>query len=209
MATATSCVVDWAVVAGIGQTIVAVAALVYAIWQGKETAKDRHQDRLDAARDLKLRARPKLWGTWKILGDRAEFVLTNAGSGPAIVTRYAVKCNGRVFPDLDVENYANLCAELGIESDSEGHVTALPNSASIPPGAEQRLASFVLKNVPSNFNLNEIPQFIEFDIEGESIYGEKFCEYFTENLREGTCDFGPLVRVRSAQFSTNGWESSI
>lgn len=164
------CQLDWQIITGVATSVIALCALIYSIYQGKQS-REHHR----------LSVRPKLT-TWAHSQEHAKGMyaidLINNGLGPALIKKFSIMLDGVKVPGNGIEQ---IDRAMNILFPGDKYLYELEYKHM---GEDYAMgAKEVCQIVKIEFKGEEFPAKVhvknklaraDLEIEYESFYGEKF-----------------------------------
>jgi len=158
---------NWEIIVGVSSAVIALCALVTALWQGIESRKHN-----------KISFRPHLttWSHNKSEQGIYAVDLLNNGLGPAIIKSFEIKVDGKVISGEGTEPIAKALKILFPNISYEAHYEFLGKDHAMGEKQTCRvvLVKFTTTPLPGSDFVEHALKKADLEINYESFYGEKF-----------------------------------
>lgn len=178
--------IDWTTVSGVSSAVIALAALIYAVWQGRQNQLSNRRlmkhglwQLRESRRQARASVRPHISSWGNLNTNEYKYDLVNIGLGPAIIKKTEIYFDGETVKTTVKENAiasAVMKALPRIQTDFFER-SYLACDHGIAPGEQITLLWIKLNTATNPYSKEEMDRAferIDIIVHYESLYGESF-----------------------------------
>lgn len=154
----------------ISAIIIAAASIIVTVWEGYEIRHHNH---------LSVRPKLEIFLNYTVDKPAMEWILVNNGIGPGIILSSTFTFDGKKYPVSGGAVYSRIIEENHLKDVIINKVSSLNAGLSIKAESMRPIVSFELTDEDMDFW--KLHNRIQFEIEYESMYGERFTCYYPMN----------------------------